>query len=97
MKIDFENLKTKDLYNNEVRVGIDEKTRKAIANFLYFRMDDIGDLPIAQKMYASSVLELDGEEIERFKRIVETMGGMVFTAVAQREILKQLVDENKTD
>lgn len=86
MKIDFRELKVKDLDGNELVYDVS----KSLGNFIYRVTPDIGMFQLAQKMYNDGEVEIPDELKEQLVAIV-SHPQCPFVAIIKQTILDKLI------
>lgn len=79
----FSEIKLTDIEGNKVK---DDGLSKVLGNAIYTTTKDLGMLEIAQQIYKGEGVELDDEQKEEIKNIVQQN----FAAFAQKPIIEYL-------
>lgn len=85
MKINFRNIKVKDLDGNELSYDVS----KSLGNFIYKVTPDLGMFQLAQRMYNEGEVEIPEELKEQLVRII-SHPQCPFIAIVKQNILEQL-------
>ncbi len=85
MKIDFRELKVKDLDGNELIYDVS----KSLGNFIYKVTPDLGMFQLAQKMYNEGEVDIPDELRDQFVAIV-SHPQCPFVAIIKQNILESL-------